>query len=253
MTEVVHFRLILSSATVMDHIPSPSSPVCSPVVVPCLSNTSFDGLDFDSYPSRRGWDQARLLAGDFAQHSNQDTAAFLQDWLYFGVLAIVLGEVADKASYVKPEETCAYGRVDTTLLPQHLNDRLSYLKALVFDQPSLAIPLVQSAEKCLQRLSYLCCMASCHVDGGQPGGVVWPLLPEVDLSLRVLGQLLASCLYGALMTDYITGRLPRSTLPQLQFPSGNFLFPECTIWAGVRATYPWYPKNSRLQRCIMSA
>jgi len=64
---------------------------------------------------------------------------------------------------------------------------------------------------------------SCRVDGEQPDGVVWPLPPEVDLSLRMLGQLLTSSLYGALMTDFITGRLPQSALPQLQFPSGKLL------------------------------
>lgn len=212
----------------MDHITQPFDPVSSDILVPRLSNTKYDGLDFATYPGRRGWDMARLLAGDFSQHGEDDTAGFLQDWLYFGTLATVIAEASkgETASYVQPDGVSEYGRVNTSLLPKHLHDRLTYLKAMAFDQPELAKTLVRSAERCLQILSYMCCMASSSIEGGnQPEdkSVAWPLPPSVDLSLRVLGQLFASALYGALMTDFITSRLPPTALPQLQFPPGNLL------------------------------
>jgi len=92
-----------------------------------------------------------------------------------------------------------------------------------------------------------------RVDGEQPDGVVWPLPPEVDLSLRMLGQLLTSSLYGALMTDFITGRLPQSALPQLQFPSGKLLASTNAAFGGVQAMCPWYPRNFHHQQSITSA
>ncbi|RVX68173.1 hypothetical protein B0A52_08681 [Exophiala mesophila] len=212
----------------MDHITKPFDPVSSDIPVPRLSNNKYDGLDFATYPDRRGWDLSRLLAGDFSQHDREATSGFLQDWLFFGTLATVIAETAkdEVASYVQAGGDSKYGYVNTSLLPKHLHDRLNYLKVMAFDQPELAKTLVRSAEKCLQILSYMCCMASCSVNGLEPTEdkkVIWPLPPEVDLSLRVLGQLFASAFYGGLMTDFLTSRLPPTSLPQLQFPPGNLL------------------------------
>src|SRR5438477_13009862 len=61
-----------------------------PIQVPYLVTTPYDDGDFISYPERRDWDRGDLIRGDFSGHSASETAAFLQAWLYFGLLYTVL-------------------------------------------------------------------------------------------------------------------------------------------------------------------
>lgn len=59
--------------------------------VPFLCAVEYDGLEFSSYPARRGWNKERLLNGDLTEHTATETAAFLQTWLFFGALTETLG------------------------------------------------------------------------------------------------------------------------------------------------------------------
>ncbi|ERF75666.1 hypothetical protein EPUS_08620 [Endocarpon pusillum Z07020] len=167
------------------------------MVVPCLSSVAYDQLDFNTYPRRRGWDCALLAAGDFSQKDARATEAFIQDWLYFGVLWETLGEAAVKSVYVEPHPTSAYGRITTTLLRGQLLHRLAYLGQLCRDDAERAWSLIRKADNCLERLSAFCCLADC--EGGEDHArVVWPLSPEVDFSLRALGQSLSSAFAACL-------------------------------------------------------
>ena len=70
----------------MDHLPTFSDTVGKYPRVPLLCRERYDNLPFAQYPSRRGYDLQRLYSGDFSQHPREDTASFLQTWLYFGTL-----------------------------------------------------------------------------------------------------------------------------------------------------------------------
>lgn len=218
---LLHTLLLTSVSTAaMDHIALPAVQVYPPVCVPCLSDNSYDGLDFHSYPDRRGWDQERLLAGDFSQRSSTETAAFLQDWLFFGVLWHILGCSASKDNYVESDRQEPYGRVTTALLDDHLNCRLEEVDQAIRMNANSARSYFQHAESCLKTLSVYCRRASSGVDGH----VIWPVPPAVDLSLRALGKHLCSAIYSAFF-QHLRG----SVLPHLRFPGAgaHLPFPEC--------------------------
>lgn len=182
----------------MDHVPIPLDPAYPPIVVPCLSSVPYDQLDFNTYPSRRGWDGALLAAGDFSQKHARETEAFIQDWLYFGVLWETLGEAAIKGVYVESHPASSHGRITTAILREHILDRLAYIDHLWHDDAARAWTLIGRAENCLERLSAFCCLADCEGSEDHTR-VVWPLSPEVDLSLRALGQRLSSVFSGCLI------------------------------------------------------
>ncbi|KAL0261580.1 hypothetical protein SLS55_003010 [Diplodia seriata] len=73
----------------MDHLPT-FEPGTGPYpTVPYLPNDNdvYDGDTFEGYPERQGWSSSLLFAGDFRQGRElSDAAAFLQKWLYFGLL-----------------------------------------------------------------------------------------------------------------------------------------------------------------------
>jgi hypothetical protein len=69
----------------MEHLPPVSSPY-KPVLVSYIADEKYDGLEFSDYPTRRGFDIDSLLKGDFKNNSPGEIAAFLQTWLYFGLI-----------------------------------------------------------------------------------------------------------------------------------------------------------------------
>jgi len=76
----------------MDHIPQPLDPIHPMVEVPLLSLKPYDGGDLLTYPERQGWG-ARSIA-EWERLFSQPTrpfCAFLQRWLYFGILESFLG------------------------------------------------------------------------------------------------------------------------------------------------------------------
>lgn len=73
----------------MDHLPIFALATGPYPTVPYLPNDDdvYDGDTFEGYPERQGWSSSLLFAGDFRQGRGLDeTAAFLQKWLYFGLL-----------------------------------------------------------------------------------------------------------------------------------------------------------------------
>ncbi|KAI5458770.1 hypothetical protein BGZ63DRAFT_432266 [Mariannaea sp. PMI_226] len=72
----------------MDHLPQLKDTSDPYPVVPFLGSTSSIDFSFHDFPSRHGWDQARLEGGDVQQsRDGREVAAFLQTWLYFGLLS----------------------------------------------------------------------------------------------------------------------------------------------------------------------
>ena len=65
------------------------------VTIPYRCKEMYDGGDFDTYPSRAGWELAALRRGDFQDKSKEDAIGFLQSWLYYGILWEYFGGFAD--------------------------------------------------------------------------------------------------------------------------------------------------------------
>ena len=73
----------------MDHLPDFGA--AERIRVPYLGAPMYDGGDFNTYPQRVGWDQDKLWNNDLQGRSMQDAIAFLQTWIYFGLLYQVFG------------------------------------------------------------------------------------------------------------------------------------------------------------------
>jgi len=104
------------------------------------------------------------------------------------MLRETLGEAANKSVYLDVSPASSHSRVTTLNLSQHMYERMAYLDGLLAKNDPLVWTLIRQAEACLERLFYFCCLASCAPDAEAQ----WPLPLEVDLTLRVLGQRLAS-------------------------------------------------------------
>ncbi|KAF2650933.1 hypothetical protein K491DRAFT_607929 [Lophiostoma macrostomum CBS 122681] len=174
----------------MDHLESPHNPLFPPRNIPVLNSVPYDKLDFFGYPSRCGFNESRLLAGDFSQDLSNQMAGFLQNWLYFGVLWEVLGDAGSQDRFVEPDMDFEHGRVSTTMLEDSVCLRLS--EPLIKDT-------IQRIRHCLTRLHTFCCLAS-TTDDTRAFAAKWSLPAEVDLSFRVLGTYLWPAFFWN--TDY---------------------------------------------------
>ncbi|KAL4781673.1 hypothetical protein BJX76DRAFT_334869 [Aspergillus varians] len=80
--------LSIFSAIEMDHLPK--SVAAIPYhKVKYVCKEPYDCLPFESYPVRRRFKPDRLHEGDFSRHAREETASFLQIWLFFFVLVEV--------------------------------------------------------------------------------------------------------------------------------------------------------------------
>lgn len=199
----------------MEHLESPSDPVYELLKVPCLSSEAYDGGQFLTYPSRRGWNDRRLFIGDFMEHDPATTATFLQDWLYFGVLVEVLGEDATKSAFTDT------GFVSTVHLEELIYKRLWHIRELIRQNDKRYRSMIRRAELCLRHVSYYCCLASAD----EHATIHWPLTEELDLSIRLLGQRLNGAYIAGLASigsaegSIISG----SILWQLRWPASVLL------------------------------
>ena len=168
----------------MDHLPRADGSTLTYSEVPYLRDFTYDNAGFTTFPSRAGFDKKRLLAGDFTQHSENDTNAFLQAWLFFGMMSEVMDE------HVRPEDfvrTASQGhQVVTTRdnLTRYVRRWLERLrKKLVADAET-------RIADCLQEVSNY----STHLSGGHLGPTSCPLPLTVSLSIMVLGASLEAAL-----------------------------------------------------------
>ncbi|KAL2830616.1 hypothetical protein BDW59DRAFT_158518 [Aspergillus cavernicola] len=203
----------------MDHVESVPDPQYPPLQVPCLNAEPYDGDSFSTYPERAGWDITRLLAGDFSQHPAEETAAFLQNWLFFGVLWEVFGPISRgaKENYIKAQEGTLHGISTVALLDEQILTLSSLITSTVQSgDNSSAQSIGHRIEVCLTTVSRFCRLATCQGDP-RPGFAVWPLSPEVDLSVRSLSHRLAwSFAVGAM------NMAMSSSTGALQFPCAWF-------------------------------
>ncbi|BCS20370.1 uncharacterized protein APUU_20802S [Aspergillus puulaauensis] len=174
----------------MDHVETPPDSPYAPLQIPCLSTEPYDDPDFLTYPERAGWDIDRLLAGDFSQH--EDAASFLQNWLFFGVLWEAFGPIGRGAKhhYIQPQEGYPNGTITVASLDEQILQLTSFISATFQSDKAAAQTVGHRVETCLRTVSRFCRLATCEGDP-RPGFKVWPLSPEIDLSIRALSQRLS--------------------------------------------------------------
>ena len=120
----------------MEHLLFTGAP--APIVLSCVCSDGWDGGEFLSYPRRQAWDASvwawseddvRLDAGG---RSFNELAAFLQAWLFFGLLETVLGVKVARGEFTRQtdEEEGRRLVITTTRLKSYLEDWRLHMVAL---------------------------------------------------------------------------------------------------------------------------
>ena len=206
----------------MEHFPEVADPVFPPIKVPCLSQEPYENRvgGFESYPYQRGWDINLLKRGRFTEHPVEATGAFLQDWLFFGMLHEVLGDDGTKDKFSRWDIQSEQMIVTTKNLVSSLTTRFWQIKrdsSGSLEAKTTANSDLVRLERALSVLSLLCNVAKASERVNTPlSQSQWPLSPEIDLSIRALGQLLATGVHGA------SPFLRDSPAPFMRFPGGDF-------------------------------
>lgn len=97
----------------MQHLPLPSNPVMPSIKVPYLCQEDYDGGPLDEYPKRHGW-TLNFRSGNLqilrfeSEPPNSEIAAFLQTWLYFGLLHETVGPRYREVSFSRMENGVKY-------------------------------------------------------------------------------------------------------------------------------------------------
>ena len=105
----------------------------APIVFSYAGGESWDGGDFQTYPERKGWD---VSIWDWSEgDADVDThdlpldalAAFLQSWLFFGLLETVLGVKVDSSDFLREVNDNGISRrvITTSKLAIYLENLLS--------------------------------------------------------------------------------------------------------------------------------
>ncbi|MCJ1266253.1 hypothetical protein MMC22_006136 [Lobaria immixta] len=100
----------------MDHLPYPENPILPPLRIPyiCQHVDTYDGQGLKGFPARKGW----ILS---PQWSARDSAC-AQSWLYFGLLAELLGHSFNRDEFIdRARDGQQY--VTTAKLPALLEDK----------------------------------------------------------------------------------------------------------------------------------
>jgi hypothetical protein len=71
----------------MDYLPHPRVQQDAIQVPMLLGCTGYDHLSFEGFPARCGWDLTKMLKAELDGKEPSTAAAFIQQWLYFGVIA----------------------------------------------------------------------------------------------------------------------------------------------------------------------
>ncbi|KAL4994673.1 hypothetical protein BDV10DRAFT_203586 [Aspergillus recurvatus] len=150
----------------MDHVESaPDSPY-SPLEVPCLSKELYEHHDFLTYPEHEGWEITRLLDGNFTEREN--AAAFLQNWLFFGVLW--------EHHYLKEQQGHPHEIITVTGLEEQILELTSFIPFLRQSGDNTTAEHIGS---CIERFL--------RTGDPRPGFITWPLPVEIDLSISTFG------------------------------------------------------------------
>ncbi|KAL8918178.1 MAG: hypothetical protein Q9208_007530 [Pyrenodesmia sp. 3 TL-2023] len=106
----------------MNHLPWPPNDEAPPLEIPyiCDNLEDFDGLNFLEYPIRRGWSTPD---DKFQWMTTSDlmVAKRVENWLFFGLLQVFLGDLFEKDDYITLSRRSHTSILDTTKLPLRLS------------------------------------------------------------------------------------------------------------------------------------
>ena len=126
----------------MDHLPLPLDPILPLIEVPYLCNEPYDtAIPFLEYPRRKGrpWMTPKVGEAPYVTHEKlfptptRDLESFFQTWLFFGLLAELLAELFNHASFVSESDRDRSRVISTKRLQSLTEQRLDWVRTL--DKP----------------------------------------------------------------------------------------------------------------------
>ncbi|KAF9639164.1 hypothetical protein BFW01_g10061 [Lasiodiplodia theobromae] len=182
----------------MDHIPSPLEGGNPAIDVPlkCTGTIRINcgqiapeaaADSFSSFPEEVGWSIELLLLGDLQDRSGDEAIAFIQEWLFFGVLYHVLGAAGVRVrheDFIRKDAVDGSYWVTTDLLPQYMETWKAEKDTKTREQ----------AESQLYAIRRILLESAAHVKRlnfmSATSGFRWPGSDEIMLSILVLGSTL---------------------------------------------------------------
>lgn len=159
----------------MDHLPYPQDATLPPVSIPYYSKFEFDDGSFTDFPARCGFDKSNFVYGDFGSIPWDDHTAFLQAWLFFGLIHECLGAPTD--DFIDRSTN----KITTERLPQWGH---KWRKGLPYFSRSKRQIEYERVSKCLRET----CALLTTLDDARPGNPKRSSLSEeVAFSIAVLG------------------------------------------------------------------
>lgn len=172
----------------MDHLPDIKIAESSFPKAPYLCNEEYDGLAWEEYGDRRGWDLKRFFLRDFTEHPPNETASFLQNWLFFGTINHIIGSnnsiPRSSTIFVNEDENGSLW-VNTSRIDHHIRMWAEYFNGLEKDLETLK-SLTSKMHRCLNDVAILSNILYASDN--------CPLPVEVILSIKVLGCTIESAL-----------------------------------------------------------
>ena len=177
----------------MEHIPTPRSPKYLPPEVLCFVRSDFScsgSPHFDSYPESRGWQQKLFVAGDFRQnHTEGECREFLQEWLYFKVMAAVFGSAGieiDMDDFTRRDGSQLL--IDSTNLIRYISEFERQFRDLGTQAQIVSVQAIDRVLTVTQRLIIRECSMTSPLNVRSEN---WPFDPITSLSFMILGCTLA--------------------------------------------------------------
>jgi hypothetical protein len=156
--------------------------------VPYLCAEMYDGGDFNTYPQRHGWTLDSLWNGDLGDKSVQDAAAFLQAWMYFGLLFQVFeptGLTFDPYDFIESDES-GEREVTTRKLAKYITEWAAWEQLRTPQQREERFNIIKSCFQILCPLTAHFCRFNPY--NGHSATSRYPLSSEIGLSVLVLAD-----------------------------------------------------------------
>ncbi|RSL79537.1 hypothetical protein CEP51_007306 [Fusarium floridanum] len=112
----------------MDYIPLPSDPIGTPLAVPLLNHTGYDGrIRFVDYPEHQGWGKRTAIEWIAVfERPTPHFQAFLQRWLLFCPLRAFAGQEFDVSDLRHIDASRGEAELTLAMLPQLAEQWLEY-------------------------------------------------------------------------------------------------------------------------------
>jgi hypothetical protein len=181
----------------MEHLPNIKVAESQFPKVPYLCNEEYDGMSWDDYGNRRGWDVKRFQVRDFTEHPPKETASFLQTWLFFGTINHIISSkefIPSTEFLIKDREGSLW--ISTANIDKHIRLWAEYVNGLENDTEKLRL-LMSRMHRCLNDVAIF-------------SDILYksdkcPLPLEVVLSFKILG-----CTIESALTWYWKFKTPRN-------------------------------------------